>query len=362
MRAVRRRPLSIALGLLLFGAACDDSSGSDPELEEDGSAAEPGEDSGSSSSADAGSSSPTTDAEIPRLDAAVSALDASTLDSGRIDSGTQDAGRPDAGANDAGRDAAINDSSVSPDAGGDAGTSGRSVGCGKAATSNGSFEQRTIRVGDVDRVYHLRLPDNYSAARAYSLIFRWHGHTGDGLSGGLDIEGPAGRDAIIVGANGIDAAWTSESEANDLLLFDGMYDTLTQRYCVDLNRVFSYGFSMGGGMTNLLGCRRSDKLRATAAIAGFDRGTGTCARPVAAWFLHDENDDAVLFSQGTAARDRIRARNHCSTNTVPAGDCVRYEGCDAGFPLVWCATRGRGHNIAGDTAPGQAWEFFRTLP
>jgi poly(3-hydroxybutyrate) depolymerase len=273
------------------------------------------------------------------------------------DGGTQqDAGRArDAGASDAARDAESTRDAGAP-------AMGRSAGCGMAATSNGMFADRTVRVGDSDRSYHVRLPDMYDASRAYPLIFRFHGYGGDGLSGGLDIEYQAGGEAIIVGPDGLNQGWSSESEANDLLFFDAMYDAIRQRYCVDLARVFSYGFSMGAGMTNLLGCRRADKLRATAAIAGFDRGTGSCTRPVAAWFQHDQMDDAVDFAQGAGARDRMIMRNHCGMNSTPAGKCVSYQGCEAGYPVVWCETTGLGHNIAGDTAPKAVWDFFRMLP
>ncbi|HEX5659154.1 MAG TPA: hypothetical protein VFX59_18300 [Polyangiales bacterium] len=232
-------------------------------------------------------------------------------------------------------------------------------GCGSAATGDGMFAAETLRG---ERSYHVRLPRDYDPSRAYALIFRFHGYGGDGLSAGLGIEGPAGDDAIIVGPDGLDRGWSASSEAGDLAFFDAMYDAVTQRYCVDRTRVFAYGFSMGGGFSNLLGCRRAETLRATAAIAGFDRGTGRCARPVAAWFQHDQDDDAVPLAQGAAARDRVLERAHCSTRTTSAGSCVRYQGCDPGIAVVWCETSGRGHDIAGDTAPQAVWDFFRALP
>jgi hypothetical protein len=41
---------------------------------------------------------------------------------------------------------------------------------------------------------------------------------------------------------------------------------------------------------------------------------------------------------------------------VEPGACVSYQGCDEGFPVVWCEFSG-GHQ----TAPGSAqaiWDFF----
>ncbi len=55
-------------------------------------------------------------------------------------------------------------------------------------------------------------------------------------------------------------------------------------------------------------------------------------------------------------------RNHCSMRTSATTDgCLRYEGCDEGFPVVWCETMGLGHEIAGDEAPEQVWRFFSGL-
>lgn len=218
-----------------------------------------------------------------------------------------------------------------------------------------------MRVGDQDRTYHVRLPDAYDPTRAYALVFRWHGAGGDGLSGGLGIESSAGREAIVVAPDGLGRTWSVRSEENDLALFDAMLSKLSQRYCVDPRRVFAYGFSAGGGVSNLLGCVRAAQLRGTAAIAGFDRGLGRCERAMASWFLHDADDEAAPIVHGESARDRMLQRNRCSHESEPFGQhCVRYKGCSQ--PLVWCQTHGRGHNIAGETAPAEVWAFFRALP
>jgi polyhydroxybutyrate depolymerase len=237
----------------------------------------------------------------------------------------------------------------------------RSAGCGLPAQAHGEFAARSVRVGNLERSYHVRLPDGYDPARAYPVVFRWHGAGGDGLAGGLGIESSAGREAIVVAADGLHRSWSVRSEANDLALFDAMLSTLSQSYCVDGTRVFAYGFSAGGGLTTFLGCRRASQLRAIAAIATFDRGMGRCDRSVAAWFLHDKDDEAAPIDHGRSARDRMLERNHCKGSFVTLDqDCVRYEGCSQ--PVVWCETRGRGHHIAGDTAPAQVWGFFRALP
>jgi polyhydroxybutyrate depolymerase len=211
------------------------------------------------------------------------------------------------------------------------------------------------------RTYHVRVPVSYRADRAYPLVFRWHGRGGTGLSEGLAIESAAGDDAIIVAPDGRDGSWGLKSGPEDLALFDAIYEALTRTYCIDLGRVFSYGFSAGGTITLALSALRAERLRGVAAIASFDVPIPSQA-PIAAWLLHDRDDEAVSLKHGETARDRMRKRNRCSSGMSPTGDgCIRYLHCAEGFPVVWCETQGLGHNIAGETAPAQVWRFFSEL-
>jgi len=155
-------------------------------------------------------------------------------------------------------------------------TLGRSTGCGKSATGTGDFARTTIRVLGRDRTYHLRLPHTYDPNRAYPLVFRWHGSGGDGLSGGLDIELSSVNDAIVVGADGLNKEWVIGTRAHDLAFFDAMLEAVSKRYCIDRDRVFSYGFSDGGFITNDLACRRGDVLMAARPTRSM-RGTAVCA-------------------------------------------------------------------------------------
>jgi poly(3-hydroxybutyrate) depolymerase len=236
----------------------------------------------------------------------------------------------------------------------------RSVGCGIPEKGHRNFMPMEIRVLDKVRTYHLFVPIWYDPNRAYPLIFTWHGSGGDGLSGGLDIKSKSRNDAIVVAADGLNGTWNSDTDSPDLVFFDRMLENIENGYCVDRDRIFSYGFSVGGYFTNLLACERGNVLRASASVAGGLAGEN-CKGKVAAWFLHDENDDAVPIAEGRAARDRALAINGCSTNTDDEGDgCVRYQGCNAD-PVVWCESRGIGHNIRGKFAPPRVWKFFRSL-
>ena len=235
-----------------------------------------------------------------------------------------------------------------------------SAGCGIMQVGSGDFLTKHIHVLNQERTYHLRIPSSYDHNRAYPVIFRWHGAGGDGLSGGLGIEYSAGEDAIIVSADGLDKYWRYNNDSIDLQLFDSLLETISNQYCIDSSRIFSVGFSVGGSFSNFLACVRGDVLRASAAIAGGLAGE-QCKGKVASWFLHDVDDDAVPIAKGKAVRDRALAINGCTTNTVDEGNgCVRYQGCDTA-PVVWCESKGFGHNTRGDYAPAQVWTFFQSM-
>ena len=243
--------------------------------------------------------------------------------------------------------------------------SNRSAGCSAMSESTmqestGNFMPIKTQVLNQDRTYQLRIPSTYNPNIAYPLIFRWHGAGGDGLSGGLNIEYNVKDDAIIVSADGLNNYWRTNADSIDLPFFDKMLETVSSQYCIDGNRIFSFGFSSGGSFSNLLACQRGDVLRANAAIASGVAGNN-CKGKVATWLLHDVDDNAVLIANGKAALARTLATNGCSKNTVDEGNgCMRYQGCDAA-PVVWCESKGFGHNIRGDYAPAQVWQFFQSL-
>ncbi len=258
---------------------------------------------------------------------------------------------------------------------------GNSAGCGFTQVGTGNFVTHKINIRSQDRTYHLRVPRNYDSNRAYPSIFRWHGAGGNGLNGGLSIEASSGDDAIVVGADGINKGWSASSDFTDLLFnitpvnvlfFDGMLDALEKKYCIDRDRIFSYGFSQGATFANFLACERADVLRGSAVIAGWRRPStvlaawrrgGDCkgGGKVATWFLHDVDDQSVKVEKGRAARERAIAVNGCSKETVIESDgCVRYKGCEA-TPVVWCETKGFGHNIRSEFAREKVWKFFSEL-
>jgi poly(3-hydroxybutyrate) depolymerase len=112
-------------------------------------------------------------------------------------------------------------------------------------------------------------------------------------------------------------------------------------YCIDSNRIFATGHSMGAMMTNTLGCTYGDVFRAIAPASGTPPGGGraTCTGKVGALVAHGRNDPTVAIAQGEASRDFWIKQNGCSTETktwTPEPACVEYQGCQTDLPVVWC--------------------------
>jgi len=236
----------------------------------------------------------------------------------------------------------------------------------------GAMTTLTITVAGQERAYVLFVPTNYDASTRYPLIFAWHGLGGTGTLARsyFRIEQAAANQAILVyptalpNAQGM-AAWDLSAAGIDVQLFDALLASVSGRYCIDGNRVFSTGHSYGGYMTNRLGCTRGDVLRAIGPVAGgppFGGGSwGTCAGQVGAWIAHGMNDGTVDFMQGEAARDRFLTANGCGATTMatPPDACVAYDGCMPDLPVHWCVHM-MDHNWPSYAGAG-IWTFFNSF-
>jgi poly(3-hydroxybutyrate) depolymerase len=205
----------------------------------------------------------------------------------------------------------------------------------------------TIDVSGTTRQYILTLPTGYDPRHAYPLLFAFHGGSYNAqwvVDGTAPQSGPyygiqavANDTAILVAPQALSGSWTNQG-GRDVAYVDAMLSRFESQLCVDQSRVFATGFSMGAIMTIALGCNDSSKFRAVAAMSGEIMNGCPDTRPLPYWSSHGMSDPTINFSLGQAARDTFVQRNHCSSQTVattPSG-CVSYQGCDPGYPVVWC--------------------------
>lgn len=266
-----------------------------------------------------------------------------------------------------------------------------SAGCGKTPTlSSGS---RTIQSGGGNRSFMLRIPPNYDNNHPYPLAFgfHWNGGTmgdvdGGGTSGytwsyyGLREQADNSTNAkmIFVAPQGNGNGWANPNN-QDLTFVDDMLKQIQGDLCVDTSRIFSMGFSYGGGMTYAIACARANVFRAAAVYAGAQlSGCTDGSKPIAYIGVHGITDPTCNISGGRSLRDRFVKNNGCTAQSPPEPSqgskthvCTSYAGCTSGYPVRWCAFDGGGHTPApvdgqamdsggGDKTwtKAEVWKFF----
>jgi poly(3-hydroxybutyrate) depolymerase len=222
-----------------------------------------------------------------------------------------------------------------------------SSGCGQAAPQTGAF-QAEITAFELERSYFISVPDDYDSTMPHRLVFGYHGsnYTGMRMRQYLDLEEPPlAERTIFVYPDGLpltnqpnNVAWELGESGRDIAFFDTLFEHMTSTYCIDEDRVFVNGQSFGGLMTNAVGCLRGDVVRAIAVVAGSGPRGGTCREQVAVWITHGMDDMNVQFSSGESSRDHWVEANHCMDMTQPGMPpaCLNYQGCDDGYPVIWC--------------------------
>ncbi len=216
--------------------------------------------------------------------------------------------------------------------------------------------------------YYVKLPTSYDATKSYPVLVMFN-PTGNPISWAeqnAGFEQIGAKDAWIRvyphPANS-SAGWGS----GDVSFFQPLYDTITASFCVDKARVFVAGESSGGDFSSILGCEHADKLRGAAPCATkpvgnypLDATKRKCTGQVTAVVIHGKNDMVVGPENGPLTRDFYVALNHCSSMSTPVSgytdamsNCIEYQGCDAGFPVVWCQ-----HTDPEYTNTNHGWPHF----
>ncbi len=227
--------------------------------------------------------------------------------------------------------------------------------------------QDPLMIDGTPREWSVWMPEGYDPERAYPVVFLFHGCTSG--TNNLPMQNVTGEDAIVVRGTGIlsDICWDwFPSDGVEVQFFDAMVAALQESRCVDTSRYFGVGYSSGSYLLSMLGCYRAHVLRAAASVAGgsYSPARTNCSGTIARMFVHDLQDDNNDISGSERERDRLMSLNSCDTELAPVAEapspCVRYQGCDAGYPVVWCATSGQNHGRQ-DSFASAFWDFFSEL-
>lgn len=257
------------------------------------------------------------------------------------------------------------------------------------------------------RAYSVRLPKGYDPTKAYAVVL-----AGGGCGGSVEnfASNPGGQyqpdntqSTIQVGLQYLatcfddggrtfaDNNWTDTPEVPYVRQ---VIADVEANYCVDKSLVFETGTSSGGWESYTTGCGAADMIRAIGPVSGGLRlHRPACTGKHAAIMVEGLTDtpnpigpidppDGNLDSTGSApARDEILKRNGCVppdfkfdySDTVkkqgnaphdvwdPAyPSCVKYTGCPADYPVVWCALP-CGHQCDNEMVNGQKVDYKQAI-
>lgn len=233
-----------------------------------------------------------------------------------------------------------------------------SAGC-SAVEASPSPER--LAVGGHERSVLARIPESTDLLPR-DLVIAFHGRTNDAgrvrryfhLDEALPEAVIVYPRALPVGAGTF--SWSAPGDPperlRDFALVEAIIETFGRAGCIDLERVFVVGHSLGASFANDVACRLGGRVRAVVSVAGGLQG-GACVGGAAALLLHHPEDRLVPVGAGERVRDAFMTANGLAgAPAVPARQpalaalrCVRFGSGEAANPVVWCP-----HGDA--TAPG----------
>ena len=253
-------------------------------------------------------------------------------------------------------------------------------GCGRLAPAPAPS---SVTVDGRSRALITVVPERYRPDEPHALVIAFHGRTSSNATVRryYDLERHARAPTLFVYPAGMREpgerySWSDPGETGaalrDYALFDAVLALMARSYCLDPERIFAVGHSLGGWFANSLACARGEVLRAVGSLAG-GVNRSDCRGTVAALLFHNPHDRLVAYEYGLEARDLFRAHNRADDDggrTLLGGfACRHYRDPAAVNPVVWCPhTRNRSrhgryyphHWPAGAGAAMMA--FFEALP
>jgi len=272
--------------------------------------------------------------------------------------------------------------------GGDAG----SVVCPSQALAPGDTNE-TVMVDGQSREYVLHVPAAYDGTEPVPLVVDFHPLGGSGPAERSGSPYPAQTDpegvimAFPSGQSGPSGgAWNvgpcCVANVDDVAFARALVAQIQETACIDPQRIYAVGFSMGGGMSHYVACHAAD-LFAAVAPAAFDlleENVGGCtpSRPITVVSFRSTSDPVVPYDGGYSAVvagmpitflgaqatfQQWAQINQCtgSPSAEDSQGCSTYSSCQDGVEVVLCTKQGGSHE------PGNAsvgWPILKrhTLP
>lgn len=125
-----------------------------------------------------------------------------------------------------------------------------------------------------------------------------------------------------------------------MTFIDAILRQISENYCINRDRVYAVGHSLGGWMAQRIACLRGEFFSGLSVVGSGPFGN-ICSGPVPSLLFQNVNDPLSSYASGVSARNtRIKA-NECDesqTENIQIGSltCTKYNKCSPGNEVVWC--------------------------
>lgn len=178
------------------------------------------------------------------------------------------------------------------------------------------YSTHSFTFGGVTRQYLLYVPAIYDGSELVPFVLVLHG-LGDNMNNFAGVNFNAVADtanfifaipqALVDNQITQSTAWNSGAGefgitlnpgVDDVGFLNAIIDSTSLYYSIDQTRLYATGFSMGGFMTNRLGCELNNRIAAIASVSGTIGSGITCnpARVVPSCHFHGTLDQVVAYT------------------------------------------------------------------
>lgn len=241
-----------------------------------------------------------------------------------------------------------------------------------------------MKSGGRDRTYRLFVPAKYDGRTRLPLVLEMHGSGGTsaGQSRTSGFDAVANREGFAVASLQADGGrWNvpiREGRPDDVAYVSDVIDDVAKLLCTDAARVYATGFSGGGRMSSLLGCKLNTRIAAIAPVSALRWPAPCQGRALPVLTFHGLADPQNTYDGKAEGRgdewlesvpDALAGwagYNRCDLKVIledPDGplSTMRYSGCRDGVDVRLIRIDGLGHTWTRkeiDTTEVM-WQFFK---
>lgn len=270
----------------------------------------------------------------------------------------------------------------------DAGSAGmRAAPPSGCPTLAAGVHSKSLRYDERERAYVVYVPRDLVVDDPRPLVVDLHGALSSpaGQQRISGWEAIADREKLIaVYPNGVGSSWNvgtgccSSEGVDDIGFVRAVVEQVSTELCVDSDRVYASGDSIGGAIAHRLGCEAADLFAAVAPVSS-DLQTQPCtpARPISVIAFRGTADDIFHYEGGPVpgfvspgakgSLEQWRTIDQCTgAPAMSERYCESYTQCAGGVEVALCSLPDAGHGLYENSLDFEvaetAWRMFERQP